>query len=180
MNRRLALIASPVAPLVLAACGTTTTTVATSPATTQPQPAATTTTAPPAGLGATINVGSVNVTLAKIYDPATGANQFETPDAGKRFVAVDFTITNVSSQPQSDDADIDTSVQGTDGQDYSVDFGDVAECTNFDGGEWKLTPGASVSGCVTFQLPTAVKVATVQFSPSAGFGGTTGQWTIKN
>jgi hypothetical protein len=109
-----------------------------------------------------------------IYDPAQGANEAYTPDAGKRFVAVDFSLHNISGSTISDDADSDASVVGTDSQVYTADFSQVSECTNFNAGEFTLTPGESESGCVTFQLPTGVGIKRIEFT--IGFDGDVAQW----
>lgn len=58
-----------------------------------------TTTAAAAHVGATISVKDENdhpesVNLVKVFNNATGADQFTQPDGGKRFVAVQFSITN--------------------------------------------------------------------------------------
>lgn len=119
---------------------------------------------------------TASVTLTKVIDPASGADQFTTPDPGKRFVATVFTITNTSHQAVQGDANNDVSVIGSDNQSYSPDFSDVAECTNFNSGSFNLGAGESVSGCVVFQVPTAVTVAKVQFTPSAGFASDFGEW----
>ena len=62
-----------------------------------------------------------------------------------------------------------TAVVGSDGQTYSADFGTVSQCTNFTFGEFQLPTGDTATGCVVFQLPTAVTVASVQFSLDAGY-----------
>jgi hypothetical protein len=136
-----------------------------------------------AHVGSTVAVsdgsgGKANVTLSQVIDPASGADQFTTPDAGKRFVGVELTIANTGSKSLSDDANSTTSVQGSDNQSYTADFSNISECTNFNAGSYTLAPGASVTGCVTFQVPTAVTVKQIQFQPTGFTGGVTGQWQV--
>ena len=74
------------------------------------------------------------VTLVKIIDPAQGADQFTSPDRGKRFVGVVFTIKALNGSPQDEDANGDAAVVGSNGQTYTADFDDIAGYTNFSNG----------------------------------------------
>lgn len=138
--------------------------------------------APPvAHVGSLIDVGGghgLGITLTQVIDPAQGADQFTTPDSGKRFVAVDLSIKNNGHSTYSDDANNDTSLIGSDNQSYTPDFDSVSECTNFDNGQITLAAGESVTGCVVFQLPTGVTAAKVQYTPDSGFSGSTGEWQV--
>lgn len=116
------------------------------------------------------------VTLVAVMDPATGADQFTVPKAGSRFVGVEFRIDNTGTSALSNDANNDASAIGSNDQTYSADFDSIAGCTNFNDGDYSLPPGQVSTGCVTFQLPLGIKTSKVQFSPSGGFGGVTGQW----
>jgi hypothetical protein len=122
--------------------------------------------------------GDANVTLTQVIDPAAGADQYTTPDPGKRFVGIEMTIANTGKATLTDDANSTTTVQGSDNQSYTADFSSISECTNFNNGEYTLAPGATVTGCVTFQVPTGVNVKQVQFQPGLGVGGVTGQWQV--
>jgi Domain of unknown function (DUF4352) len=122
----------------------------------------------PMGTALTVHDSSGNalaVTMTQVVDPATGADQYATPNPGDRFVAVEMSLTNQSSVTISDDANIDATVIGTDSQAYTADFNSVAECTNFSSGQFTVLAGSpSESGCVVFQLPNGVNVKAVQFS----------------
>jgi hypothetical protein len=135
-----------------------------------------------AHVGSTVAVSSgndkANVTLNQVIDPATGSDQFTNPDAGKRFVGVGVTIVNTGSSTINDDANSTVSVQGSDNQTYTADFSGISGCTNFNSGSYTLAPGASVTGCVTFQVPTGVSVSKVQFQPTGFSGGVTGEWKV--
>lgn len=116
----------------------------------------------------------MSVTLTQIIDPAQGSDQFNTPNNGFRFVGAKFEITGVSGT-FNNDANSDTVIVGSDGQSYTPDFDSIAGCTNFNHGEFTVTPGVSSTGCVTFQVPQSVQVASVQWG--GGFGGNPATWT---
>lgn len=142
----------------------------------------TTTTVPVYAIGATQQVQDMNkntlaVTIAQLIDPATGTDEFNQPNAGYRFVAVDMGLSNQSTGTISDDANVDVDVIGTDNQAYPADFDSVAECTNFSYGEFTLLPGGTESGCVVFQLPSGVNAKLVQFSLGYGYLDVA-QWTV--
>ncbi len=134
-----------------------------------------------AHVGATVDVGGskgLAVTLNQVIDPASGADQYTTPDAGNRFVAVDVKIVNNGTAAFSDDANSDVTLIGTDNQSYTADFDDVSECTNFNEGQYTLAPGESATGCVVFQVPDAVNTAKVQFQTQSGLSQSTGEWLV--
>jgi hypothetical protein len=134
-----------------------------------------------AHVGSTVNIGGskgLGVTLTQVIDPASGADQYTTADAGKRFVAVDLKITNNGTAAFSDDANSDVTLIGTDNQSYTADFDSVSECTNFNSGQFTLSPGESSTGCVVFQVPNGVNTAKVQFQTESGFSGSTGEWLV--
>jgi hypothetical protein len=117
------------------------------------------------------------IKLVKVADPATGANEFYTPDVGKRFVGAEFVLTETAGT-LSDDANNDASVQGGDGQMYTPDVSSISAGTNFNSGMINLHPGKSVTGWVAFQVPSGVKVSNVQWTPSSGFSDVTCTWTV--
>lgn len=162
----------------LAPTPTTTTTTTTIPSTTT-----TTGQSATAHVGATLSFADDNgnpytVQLTQVIDPAQGADEFDQPNAGYRFVAAVFDITDTGAKSISDDANNNSTVVGSDDQDYTADFDSVSECTNFNDGEYQIDPGQSSTGCVVFQLPTSVTVAQVQWSPNGGFGGSFGSWDV--
>lgn len=120
---------------------------------------------------------SYQVQLTQVIDPAQGADQYTTPDAGNRFVAAVFRVT-AGRSALSGDADTNAAVIGSDDQTYSPDLNDVAGCTNFSSGAYQIAPGESSTGCVAFQVPVGVAVRKVRWSPSAGFANDFGQWVV--
>ena len=139
--------------------------------------------AAPARIGSYFDVQDVSgdtyqVTLVKVIDPAQGADQFTTPDSGKRFVAAVFRIKALRGSPQDEDANNDAVIVGSNGQSYTADFSDIAGYTNFDNGTIHVAQGDTETGSVTFQVPEGVKAARVQWTPGA-FGSAV-QWNVRS
>jgi hypothetical protein len=124
-----------------------------------------------------MNKNTLAVTINQLIDPATGTDEYNQPNAGYRFVAVDMGLTNMSAATISDDANVDVHVIGSDNQAYPADFNSVNECTNFSYGQFTLLPGGTESGCVVFQLPSGVNAKLVQFSLGFGYLDVA-QWTM--
>jgi hypothetical protein len=119
------------------------------------------------------------VTLVKVIDPARGADQFNTPDPGKRFVGVVFTIKALSGSPQDEDANNDAAVVGGNGQTYNADIDRITGYTNFSDGQINVAQGDTTTGAVVFQVPDGIKVTSVQWSAASGFGSTV-QWDVRS
>jgi hypothetical protein len=118
---------------------------------------------------------SYSATLVKVLDPAEPDNSFDAADSGKRLVGAEFKLTGITGKAQ-DDANIDAAIQGSNSQLYSPTFSGLAAGTNFNNGDFSLTPGSTEVGWVTFELPHGVKVAQVQWDPS--FSGSPVTWVI--
>jgi hypothetical protein len=190
---RTALLAlAAISALAVAACGTAVTkaNVPAAPAaqSTRPSQAPSPTPSPtnslsgPVGTTYQVTDGSGNeitVTLTQIVDPAQGGDQYTTPDNGNRFAGAVFTLKGLSGT-FSDDANNDAALIGSNGQTYTADFDSIAGYTNFNHGEYNLSPGQTSIGAVTFQVPDGVKVASVQWSGSGGFGGAPAIWAVTN
>ena len=122
------------------------------------------------------NGNSLLVGRPEVFDPAQGADQLSQPDSGKRFVAIDFSLRNTSGSTITDDINNDVTLIGTDSQSYTPDFDGVSECTNFNEGEYTLTPGNAESGCVVYQVPNGIDIKLIQFTLNS-FSGDVAQWT---
>jgi hypothetical protein len=124
--------------------------------------------------GPGLTTSDARVTLVKMIDPASGSDEFTTPDAGTRFVAAEFQIVAVGAV--SDDASLDAAIVGSDKRTYQADaFDTIAGCTDFNAGEVTLRAGASSTGCVTFEVRTGVTPAAVTFGTQFA---TIGQWQV--
>jgi hypothetical protein len=119
---------------------------------------------------------SYTVQATQVIDPAAPANSFDAAPSGQHLVGVEFVIHGVSGN-ETDDANNNAVMQGSNGQDYMANFSAIAAGTNFNSGSFNTSPGTSVTGWVNFQVPDGVTVANVQWSPGASTGGTTVTWT---
>jgi Domain of unknown function (DUF4352) len=105
----------------------------------------------------------VQVSAVK-YTHIDTANAYETPQAGNWFIAIGLTLTNTGSETVSSNANLDTTVVGTNGQVYTAALGVERQgCTNFDYGDFTLAPGATEVGCVVFELPAGMETQKIQF-----------------
>lgn len=118
------------------------------------------------------------VTLVKWVDPAKGADEFSAPDSGKRFVAVQFRITNTGKGVYDDSPSNGVQVADAQGQRFDSDYNDVSAGPSM-AAEVKLRPGDQTLGYIAFQVPKASKIASVQFSMDSGFADEAGQWKIQ-
>lgn len=147
-------------------------------------PAPTTTSAPVAHVGAVLVLkdtgttpATYHVALVKVIDPAAGSDQYTTADAGKRFVGVELTVTNIGTAAAQDYPDNDAKLFDGGGQSYSSDVNSIAGCQSFSP-PVNFTAGESVTGCVVFQMPTGATPAKFQYSPGSGFSSQFGEWLI--
>ena len=145
-----------------------------------PSPSPSSSLAGPVGTSYSVTDGNgdeISVTLTHLISPAEGADQFNTPQNGDRFVGAVFTIRGVSGT-FSDDANNDATLIGSNGQTYTADFDSIAGYTNFDDGEYTVSAGESSVGAVTFQIPLGVGIAKIEWSANAGLSGAPGEWLI--
>lgn len=193
--RRMLLLAASTA-LLLAGCSSakSTPTVNTEPVkvpaaassstTSAPSKAAFTSVAPKsAKVGDTIELSGgdehIQITLVKLVDPAKSTDEYRTPKAGNRFVAVQMRIVNVNSKAYSGDPMARTVAKDADGQVFEADFSPAQTEVGqpMDSG-LTLAPGDKALGVLTFEVPSNVKLVTVQYSTHAFSNGKTAQWTL--
>lgn len=156
--------------LVLAGCGEAPST----PTTHQKNPAG--------AVGSTLVVSDssgtkLDVTVEKLIQPASGANQYAKPAAGKDFVGVKLRIKNVATGSYQNNANNETTLVLSTGKSLLANYNPIAGCGNFANGQVSLSAGASKSGCVTFQLSSGQTVAAVRYGNTV-FPGTTAEWRL--
>jgi hypothetical protein len=122
------------------------------------------------------------ITLVQVVDPAPApANGFEGPDSGNRFVAAQFRITDTDTTGTVQEAvGNDATVFDSQGQGFQPTLVSSGAGPGFPTGEAKVSPGGTVLGWVTFQVPTSSTVSKMTFTPSSGFAHDTGTWTIQS
>jgi hypothetical protein len=119
-----------------------------------------------------------SVTLDKVIQHARPDNSFDTAPAGDHLAAAEFTIKGIAGDDQ-DDANDDATAIGHDQQTYQPGFEGLAAGTNFSSGQFNTSPGSASIGWVSFEVKNRVKVASIQWSPSAGFSGSApATWTV--
>ncbi|WP_413797101.1 DUF4352 domain-containing protein [Streptomyces iranensis] len=119
----------------------------------------------------------LDVTMEKWLDPAKSADEFTTPAAGKRWVAVQIQLTNTGTTTYSDSPSNCVQAADTDGQRFDSTFGDITAGPQMTS-DLKLPAGDKALGWVVIEVPKASKVATLQFTMNSGFADQTGQWKI--
>ena len=194
MRRVLALILTGLLTSVAVACSdddvttTPTTSATSSPAqqtspTEQPGTPSPTSPPPTATVGDTIDLTGVEteerlaVTVVKVVDPAQGENQFSSPDSGMRFVAVQFRLKNTGTVVYDDSPSNGARLVDAQSQHFDAAYEDTTAGPGFPGSV-AVAPGDTALGFITFEVPTASKLAKVQFAMNSGFSGNTGQWKV--
>ncbi|WP_330452544.1 MULTISPECIES: DUF4352 domain-containing protein [unclassified Streptomyces] len=150
---------------------------------TQPSPE-TTSPKPQASVGDTLDLTGdgeegeqLAVTVVKVVDPAGAADEFSTPAADKRYVAVQFRLKNTGSAVYDDSPGNGTTVVDTRGQQFEATVEDTSAGPGFPGSV-TIAPGDTGLGFITFEVPKKSTVAKIQFAMNSGFSGNTGQWTV--
>jgi len=125
-----------------------------------------------------MNDGEVlDVTLTKVADPASPADEFSGPTGGNRLVATQFRIANTGSAQYEDAIDNDVELVDSAGQTYDPTFSEVSAGQPF-AADTRVNPGDSRLGFVAFEVPHDADIATVQFVPDSGIADDTAQWTM--
>lgn len=119
----------------------------------------------------------VQVTALKVANPSKGG-QFDQPQAGKQYAAVQFRVVNTGTAPYSDSPSNGAKVLDADGQQFDSTILMELAAGPVMGSGVKLLPGKTVLGWIPFEVPTGTKLTGVQFSMNSGFGGT-GEWELK-
>ncbi|WP_030062028.1 MULTISPECIES: DUF4352 domain-containing protein [Streptomyces] len=137
----------------------------------------------PAKVGDTIalkgmdKANTADVTAVKVVDPAQSANEYLTPEAGKRYVAVQFQIKATGTQAYSEAPWGSAKVVDTQGQAYGPSLAETKAGPAFQT-PTNIAPGESGKGFVTFEVPSDAKLDKVQFALDNGFSNQVGQWKI--
>lgn len=120
---------------------------------------------------------SADVTVVKIVNNPAGADDFTTPEAGKRFVAVQFRIKDTGGTAYSDSPSNGAKLVDSQGQSYDADINDTKAGTSFPA-LVNIAPGATGLGFITFQVPVQAKITQIQFGLDSGMADQTGQWKV--
>jgi len=119
------------------------------------------------------------ITLLRVQDPAAPGNSAGAAGPGEHLAGAEFMIKDVTGNA-TEDANHDTVAQGSDQTTYMPSSSALAAGTNFNGGQFSVSPGDVVTGWIAFQLPGSVKIASIQWSPNGGLSGTSASWTVNS
>ncbi|MEU6861800.1 DUF4352 domain-containing protein [Streptomyces sp. NPDC046876] len=137
-----------------------------------------------AAVGDTLNLkGQGNgeqlaVTIKKWADPATGKDEFNKPEDGKRWVAAQFELTNTGTAVYQDSPSNGAQVADEQGQRFEATIGEISQGPEMASG-LKLPAGEKALGWIVFEVPKDSKIVTLQFAMNSGFADQTGQWAVK-
>ncbi|WP_433064291.1 DUF4352 domain-containing protein [Dactylosporangium sp. CS-033363] len=119
----------------------------------------------------------VTVTVLRVADAVQAADGVCGPGEGNRFVAVQLRIANTGTVVYDDLPDDGTALVDTGGQRFDARFTATTVGPAFPAAG-KVATGASTEGYVTFAVPAADRLATVQFTMDSGFADETGEWQL--
>lgn len=131
--------------------------------------------------GTTVGVGGsngekLNITVTRIVDPAVGATDFDVPDAGAHFIAVQFRLTNAGSASYNDSPSVEARFVDAKGQVFDSSFADTEAGPSF-AGQISVAPHTTELGFVTFEVPDGTTLARVQYATDLGLGQTA-EWLV--
>jgi len=122
--------------------------------------------------------GDMKVRVTKIVDPLPNP-ETERPKAGRRFVGVQVTLTNVGKEAYRD-APLNGSMLVTDlpkAANPTILIG--GRCTSKLGTKLRMPAGTKKSLCLPFQVKKKAKISAFRFRLNSGFGPETGEWAAK-
>lgn len=103
----------------------------------------------PLGVGSTDNTSGFDVTLLQVVDTWTSTNQFESPAAGNRFVAVELDMVNTTDAIRPFSTLLGFEVIDSLGQRWNPAFAGF-DLPQLDG---DVAPGANIRGWQVFEVP---------------------------
>lgn len=102
-------------------------------------------------VGDIVEIGTLALTVNEVTSPA--GDDFNKPEAGKKFLVVDLTVENKSAETAAISSLLQMSLKDAGGQTYDMDLSaSVASGGTSPDGE--LAPGEKIRGQIGFQVPT--------------------------
>jgi hypothetical protein len=106
-------------------------------------------------VGDQVKLGDYVLVVNTVTDPFVSGNEFDTPDEGKRYVAVDVSVTNEGAKPETVSSMMCFDLLDTTGQKYTMAL--VAGAPAAPDGE--VDPGQPLRGTLTYEIPQTVPSA---------------------
>jgi hypothetical protein len=122
--------------------------------------------------------GDMKVRVTKVVDPLPDP-ETERPKAGRRFVGVQVTLTNVGTEAYRD-APLNGSMLVTDlpkAANPTILIG--GRCTSKLGTKLRMPASTKKSLCLPFQVKKKAKISAFRFRLNSGFGPETGEWAVE-
>ena len=122
--------------------------------------------------------GEMKVRVTKVVDPLPNP-ETERPKAGRRFVGVQVTLTNVGKEAYRD-APLNGSMLVTDlpkAANPTILIG--GRCTSKLGTKLRMPAGSKKALCLPFQVKKKAKISAFRFRLNSGFGPETGEWAVE-
>ncbi|MEV0095112.1 DUF4352 domain-containing protein [Streptomyces sp. NPDC050738] len=119
----------------------------------------------------------LDATLKRWLPSAQSADEYSTPQTGKKWVAAQLELKNVGTAVYADSPSNGMQVADTQGQRFEATFADIAAGPSMTS-DAKVPPGEKVLGWITFEVPTTSDIVTVQFAMNSGFADQTAQWQV--
>lgn len=120
---------------------------------------------------------AVKVTVVKVVNPATPAQDFMKPKSGNKFVALEVTLENVGQAVYSDAPTNGAMLIDGEGQQFRSTLYDVREGQSLNGTA-TINVGDSRKGVIVFEVPESAKLVKLQFALNSGFADQKGEWTL--
>jgi hypothetical protein len=108
----------------------------------------------------------LRVTLDAVFNPAKPTRALSELPRAPRLVAIRFTLRNAGKSAIVGDILREASAVGPRAELYpGRPVRQLSECGDFNAGHYLLRTGSSVTGCVTFAVPTGVAIIGVLIAP---------------
>ena len=120
----------------------------------------------------------MKVRVTEVVDPLPNP-ETERPKAGRRFVGVQVTLSNVGKEAYRD-APLNGSMLVTDlpkAANPTILIG--GRCTSKLGTKLRMPAGSKKSLCLPFQVKRKAKISAFRFRLNSGFGPETGEWAVE-
>jgi hypothetical protein len=114
------------------------------------------------------------------YKETISAGEYDTPQAGMKFVGVTLRLKNVGTVPYSDSPSNGATILTATGHQGKTAIIASGECSEGFASSVKIAPGESQEGCIPFELPQEDTATKLQWTPSSGFGEETAEWAISS
>jgi hypothetical protein len=179
-----AVVSIAVAAVLLAGCGPDSATVVTTPGAGAVASQAAAAPAPVAHIGDAVTITGIEkgskaqVTLLRVVDNGSAADDFGAPDQGKKLFGAQFRIANVGTAAYSDAPSNGAKAIDGQGQSFDASIADSITAGPSFTAQMNIAPGDSGQGFIVFEVPADAQIAKIQFGMDSGFGNQTAQWSI--